>query len=115
MEMIIALIVLFPFVLFFWALFKGVEEGVLRHYQDDVIINEIHIEEDDEEDEDQYLLDQLVEFYDTHGRLPKAADLRPGEGYPSALTYRRRFGSLAEAIELAGLPVENEENNANIR
>lgn len=105
--MILALILLLPFIIFFWGLFKGVEEGVLRHYQDDVIINEIRVEDD--EDEDQYLLDQLVEFYETHDRLPKAADLRPGEGYPSALTYRRRFGSLAEAIELAGLPTENEE------
>lgn len=53
MEMILALVVAIPFLLFCFALGKGVEEGVLRHYQDDEIIITTYIVEDEDEEEEE--------------------------------------------------------------
>lgn len=55
MEIILALLIGIPFLLFFVALGKGVEEGVLRHYEDrDIVVINYYIEDDEEEEEEEY-------------------------------------------------------------
>jgi hypothetical protein len=52
---------------------------------------------------DEQLLDFLKELHKELGRLPTNSDLRSNPHYPVPTTYRTRFGSLVNALELAGL------------
>ena len=54
----------------------------------------------------QFLLDELRRFYEVHGRPPVHKELMPSNGYPSYLTFVKRFGSVKEAMVLAGLPID---------
>lgn len=52
---------------------------------------------------DEFLLAELRRFYDENGRSPHIRDMNGADGYPSAPTYRSRFGSFNQAITLVGL------------
>lgn len=52
---------------------------------------------------DKELLAMLNNFYDQYGRTPRYSDFKRGL-IPSPPTYRNRFGTIAKARELAGLP-----------
>ena len=54
---------------------------------------------------DDELLLELHKFYKECGRVPRTRELK-GE-YPNASTYRKRFGSVRNALLEAGLPVDN--------
>ncbi len=62
---------------------------------------------------DKELLNVLVKFFEEHGRVPKYPDLRRKE-LPDGATYKRRFGSLITAIELAGLEIPENNNKTDV-
>ena len=41
------------------------------------------------------------------GRTPTVRDIKPGRGMPSSITYIRTFGSWNQALEAAGLSINN--------
>ncbi len=51
---------------------------------------------------DGILLNVLTEFYKTHGRMPKTAELTTKNNLPSYPTFRRAFGTWQRAKEIAG-------------
>lgn len=56
---------------------------------------------------DQYLIDKIIEFYNTHGRKPNASDFATNPNYPHPITYQERFGYWNNAIKKAGFePIE---------
>lgn len=52
---------------------------------------------------DEELLEMLEENSRRLGRIPTLEDLNNGANMPCASTYKRRFGSIRNALELAGL------------
>ena len=56
---------------------------------------------------DNYLLEQLQQFYTEHNRSPSYRDFIKNSKYPSCSSYERRFGSWNKALELAGLPLSS--------
>jgi len=52
---------------------------------------------------DEELLEALRSYVDEFGAIPSQDGLNETDGYPSASTYERRFGSLAEARAKAGV------------
>lgn len=56
---------------------------------------------------DKDLTDALLRFYKEFGRVPEYRDLNKRDGYPSGSTYQRRFISLNNALQAAGLEIVN--------
>lgn len=52
---------------------------------------------------DEHLIEELRRYVHENKMVPRHQDLIDAHGYPNSGTYRRRFGTLNKAIELAGL------------
>lgn len=52
------------------------------------------------------LLNYLKVFYEKNGRIPVITDFANNTGYPSHITYQKRFGSWSKALKLVGLDVD---------
>lgn len=52
---------------------------------------------------DNELIDILVNYEKKHGKSPSATIFYQSDFYPSADTYKKRFGSWNKALEKAGL------------
>lgn len=57
--------------------------------------------------DDGFLISELNRFYDEKGRIPVKIDMNKENGFPSYHTYRIRFGSLNNALVIAGLYIDN--------
>lgn len=55
---------------------------------------------------DEDLLNYLKQFLEENGKIPTARDFDNIPEYPSAITYRIRFGSWIDALKFAGLDVD---------
>jgi len=51
------------------------------------------------------LIEELMYFYDKHGRSPKRREMGNNNGYPCLETFREVFGTWNQALEAAGLPI----------
>ena len=51
----------------------------------------------------EFLLEELKRYYDEFGEVPTQKKLDKNKYYPGANTYKKRFGSLKEALNLIGL------------
>lgn len=53
---------------------------------------------------DEFLLSELLRFYDEFRRIPTANDLDTNKDYPSRGVYRNHFGHFENALKLLNLP-----------
>lgn len=58
---------------------------------------------------DEFLLSELKRYFEEFGEVPTAKKLNKNSNYPGANTYRKRFGSIKESLNLIGLK-SNKEN-----
>jgi len=58
---------------------------------------------------DEFLFNELKRYYDEFGEVPTKRKLTKNKDYPGESTYRTRFGSLKEALHLAGFKTLNED------
>jgi hypothetical protein len=56
---------------------------------------------------DKELLDYLIQFYEKYGRPPTQNDFTNNPGYPSFMTYIKRFKSWSNALKLVELDVDS--------